>query len=88
MRKRAKVAITIAAPVLAAAERERKRTGESRSAVFERALLEYFAERTRVEAVRRYSNGYQHAPERAQEIRVSTAMALSSLGSERWDAEG
>lgn len=87
MRKRAKVAITIAAPVLAAAERERKRTGESRSAVFERALTEYFQARTRVEAMRRYSEGYQDAPEGAAEIRASTAMALSGLGSERWDAE-
>jgi len=35
---RRKVAVSVSPDVLAAAERLRKRTGESRSAVFERAL--------------------------------------------------
>jgi metal-responsive CopG/Arc/MetJ family transcriptional regulator len=88
MRKRGKVAITVSADVLAEAERERKRTGESRSAVFERALMMYFADQRAVEAARRYVDGYRRAPETAAEIRVVTAAAMSALAAEPWDAEG
>ena len=55
MRKRDKVAVTIAVPVLAA---------------------------------RCYAEGYRREPESAAEVRAATAMAVSGLGSERWDAEG
>ena len=88
MRKRGKVAITVSADVLAEAERERKRTGESRSAVFERALKMYFTDQRAVEAARRYVDGYRRAPETAAEIRVATITAMSALAAEPWDAEG
>jgi hypothetical protein len=88
MRKRGKVAVTIAAPVLAAAERERRRTGESRSAVFERALTMYLADRRRVDATRRYVDGYRAEPESTADVRVARAMAMPALASEAWDAEG
>jgi hypothetical protein len=88
MRKRGKVAVTIAAPVLAEAERERKRTGESRSAVFERALTMYLADRRRVDAARRYVAGYRDEPESAADVRVAKALAMPALASEAWDAEG
>lgn len=88
MRKRGKVAVTVSAEVLAEAERERKRTGESRSAVFERALTMYFADRRAVEASRRYVDGYRRAPESASEVRVATAAALAALTAEPWNAEG
>lgn len=88
MRKRGKVAITVSADVLAEAERERKRTGESRSAVFERALKMYFADQRAVEAARNYVDGYRRVPETAAEIRVATVAAMSALTAEPWDAEG
>jgi hypothetical protein len=88
MRKRGKVAVTVSAEVLAEAERERKRTGESRSAVFERALTLYFAERRAVEAARQYVEGYRREPESAAEVRVATTVAMSAFSSEPWDAKG
>jgi hypothetical protein len=88
MRKRGKVAITVSADVLAEAERERKQTGESRSAVFERALTMYFAERRAVEAARRYVDGYRREPESAAEVRVATALGLAAFAAEPWDAKG
>ena len=86
MRKRGKVAVTIAADVLAEAERERKRTGESRSAVFERALTVYLAGQHRAAAARRYVDGYRRAPERAADVRAAIATALPALAEEPWDA--
>jgi metal-responsive CopG/Arc/MetJ family transcriptional regulator len=88
MRKRGKVAVTIAADVLAEVERERKRTGENRSAVFERALTAYLADRRRVNAERSYVDGYRHAPESAAEVRVASATAVAALATEPWDAQG
>jgi metal-responsive CopG/Arc/MetJ family transcriptional regulator len=79
MRKRGKVAVTVSAAVLAEAERERKRTGESRSAVFERALTMYFADGRAVEAARKYVDGL---------VRVATAAASAAFSAEPWDAEG
>lgn len=88
MRKRGKVAVTIAADVLAEAERERKRTGESRSAVFERALSVYLAGQRRAAAARHYVGGYRRHPERAAEVRAAAATAMTVLAAEPWDAEG
>ena len=88
MRKRGKVAVTIAADVLAEAERERKRTGETRSAVFERALTVYLAGQNRSAAARRYVAGYRREPERAAEVRAAVATALAALDKEPWDAAG
>jgi hypothetical protein len=67
-------------------ERERKRTGENRSAVFERALTAYLADRRRVNAERSYVDGYRHAPESAADVRVATATAMYAFASEPWDA--
>ena len=87
MRKRGKVAVTIANDLLAAVERERKKTGESRSAVFERALVAYLAGQHRAAEARRYVEGYQRAPERAAEVRVALAASIPGLGEEPWDAQ-
>src|SRR5260221_721568 len=87
MRKRGKGGVPIAAAILAETERERKRTGESRSAVFERALTLYLADRRRVDATLRYVDGYRREPESAADVRVATATAVPALASEPWDAE-
>ncbi len=88
MRKRGKIAITIAGELLAEAERLRKRTGESRSAVFERALAAYLAEGHRAEAARRYVEAYRRRPEGRSESGAALATALPVLAAETWDAEG
>ena len=82
---RRKVAVTVSPEVLAAAERLRKRTGESRSAVFERALHGLLAADRGAERAQRYVAGYRQRPERAREVRAALATALLALGGEPWD---
>ena len=76
MTKRGKVAVSISAEALAAAERLRKHTGESRSTVFERALHGLMAETQRAERSRRYVNGYRRRPENRKEVAPALAAAL------------
>lgn len=86
MTKRRKVAISISAEALAAAERLRKHTGESRSAVFERALHGLAAEARRAERSRRYVDGYRRRPEGRHEVTAALRAAMTALATERWDA--
>lgn len=88
MRRRGKVAVTIANTLLAQVERLRKDSGESRSAVFERALATYLATEQRASRTRRYVEGYRRRPERRAETREALATALTALASEAWDAAG
>jgi len=86
MRRRGKVAVTISNELLAGLERVRKRSGESRSAVFERALAAYLAAGDRAASARRYVAGYRRRPERAVEVRQALVTALGALATEEWDA--
>jgi len=82
---RRKVAVSVSPDVLAAAERLRKHTGESRSAVFERALHGLLAAVQRSERARRYVAGYRTHPERRAEVKAALAAALEALAAEPWD---
>jgi metal-responsive CopG/Arc/MetJ family transcriptional regulator len=86
MTKRRKVAVSISAEALAAAERLRKRTGESRSAVFERAVQGLAAEARHAERSRRYVNGYRRRPEGRNEVTAALRAAMTALATEPWDA--
>lgn len=86
MRYRGKVAVTIPRDLLEAIEQLRKKSGESRSAVFERALEAYVATARRIAKARRYSAGYRRRPEREQEQRQALVTALEALAAEPWDA--
>jgi metal-responsive CopG/Arc/MetJ family transcriptional regulator len=88
MTRKRKVAVTVSPEALAAAERLRKRTGESRSAVFERALQRLVEDERRAEQSRRYVAGYRAVPERAAEINAALAIGLVALATEPWDAKG
>ncbi len=88
MTKRRKVAVIISADTLAAAERIRARTGESRSAVFERALHGLMAEAQRAERSRRYVNGYRRRPEGGAEVAVALRVTLLGLAAEPWVKRG
>ena len=81
---RRKVAVSVSPDVLAAAERLRKHTGESRSAVFERALHGLLATVQRSERARRYVAGYRAHPERRGEVKAALATALEALAAEPW----
>jgi len=82
---RRKVAVSLSPDVLAAAERLRKQTGESRSAVFERALNGLLAAVQRSERTGRYLEGYRRYPERGGEVKAALAAALEALAAEPWD---
>lgn len=88
MRTRGKVAVTIARDLLTEIERLRKRSGESRSAVFERALAAYLAATGRSALARRYVEAYRRRPEGKAERRAALARALEALAAEPWDAKG
>jgi metal-responsive CopG/Arc/MetJ family transcriptional regulator len=72
-----KVAISLPADLLAAAERERAVSHESRSEFFRRAVETLLAAQRRRDDVARYVASYREQPESAEEI--SAASALSSL---------
>ncbi len=88
MSKRRKVAISVPAVLLDEVERQREQTGETRSAVFERALEAYLAAERHVEASRQYVAGYRRVPETRAEVRAAlvTAMAglTASISNETW----
>lgn len=84
-RTRRKVAISVSADVLAAADRLSRETGESRSAVYEHALRAYLASRERAEQSRRYVEGYRRSPESTRERTTALAAALPTLAAEPWD---
>jgi metal-responsive CopG/Arc/MetJ family transcriptional regulator len=86
MRRRGKVAVTISNAVLADVERARKRSGETRSAVFERALAAYLTAGDRAARARRYVAGYRRRPEQVAEVRGALVTAVRALATEAWDA--
>ena len=88
MAKRHKIAISVSSEVYREAEALRKKTGETRSAVYERAVAGLLSERRRKELTQQYLNGYRRRPETRSEIEVAQATALTSLGGERWDETG
>lgn len=86
MRHRDKVAVSISRDLLAEVERMRKESGDSRSAVFERALIAYLATADQSAKAQRYMAAYRRLPERVGEQRAALATALTALSAEPWDA--
>ncbi len=86
MRNRNKVAVSLPQDLLDQVERMRKGSGETRSAVFERALEAYVATADQAASARRYVAAYQRRPERTGEQRAALAAALEALAAEPWDA--
>jgi metal-responsive CopG/Arc/MetJ family transcriptional regulator len=74
-----KVAITVQVDVLRAAERLRSRTGESRSALFNRALRGLVRAEQLEAKVQRYRDAYREFPETEQEVAEAEALANESL---------
>src|SRR2546430_1083193 len=88
MTKRRKIAVSVSAEALAAAERLRKHTGESRSAVFERALHGLVAAAGLAQQTRRYVEGYRRRPERRAEVRTALAPAPAAGAGALWGEGG
>jgi metal-responsive CopG/Arc/MetJ family transcriptional regulator len=87
-RPRGKVAVSVSPDLLDAIEAMRARSGESRSAVFERALAAYVASVEGGAQSRRYVEGYLAVPESPSDVDVSLAAAMPALSTGGWDAEG
>lgn len=84
MRKGAKITISLPRALLGAAERERKRRGESRSQFFRRAAQNLVRMETDREAEARYVRGYRELPEQAAEMNSVERVALDTLANEPW----
>ena len=63
-----KIAVSLPAGLVRQIERERKRTGETRSAFVQRAIRLVFSEQDRRKRVAEYIEGYRNQPETADEI--------------------
>lgn len=85
MPSRAKVAITLDAELLRRAERLRRTTGESRSALLNRALRELLRADSHRDRVEEYVRAYQAQPESTDEVRTTRALATRTLGHVAWD---
>jgi hypothetical protein len=85
--RRAKIACSIDARVLARVERMRANTGESRSAVINRALEQLTAGELASEQEARYLQTYQDHPETAEAISDARALAQRVLSGLAWDDE-
>ena len=86
MPPREKIAITVAPDLLAQVERLRHKSGDSRSAVFERALVSYLGAAERTDSERRYADGYRRMPETAADERDALLLSTDALLANPWDA--
>ena len=84
MVRKAKVAISIDARVLARVERIRTSTGESRSAVIGRALTLLTSQSVHDERVQRYLAAYREQPEDEMQVRVARRQARRTLARLPW----
>jgi metal-responsive CopG/Arc/MetJ family transcriptional regulator len=87
MARREKVAITLEADLLQRAEKLRRTTGESRSALLNRALQELLRAEDHRRRVEEYVRAYREHPESADEIQSARAAAARTLRHVAWDDE-
>jgi metal-responsive CopG/Arc/MetJ family transcriptional regulator len=82
-----KVAISLDPELLARAERLRKQTGESRSALVGRALRKLLLAEERDRRVAEYVEAYRKVPETSREVARVRKLARRSLAAVPWDHE-
>lgn len=85
MARARKVAITVDAELLARAEKLRRKTDESRSALFARALRAVLKEEERKRKIAEYIEGYRRVPERAEDVEWLDAAAVKALRELPWE---
>jgi metal-responsive CopG/Arc/MetJ family transcriptional regulator len=85
MRKAAKIAISLPEDVLAAVEKERQGSGETRSEFFRRAAERLLRLRREQEQIAQYIRAYQEKPETEDEIAATRRSASSVLAEEPWE---
>ncbi len=84
---RDKVAVSLDRALLQRAERLRQRTGESRSALLDRALKQLLRVEEHRTKVTRYVEAYREQPERAEDTEWIQTHARDSLASVAWEDE-
>jgi metal-responsive CopG/Arc/MetJ family transcriptional regulator len=82
-----KIAITVESSLLDRAERLRRTTDESRSAVFARALRALLKEEDRRRNVAEYVLGYKRLPETRANVKDLDAVSVEGLSDLPWDDE-
>lgn len=88
MAKARKIAITVDGALLARAERLRRTTDESRSAVFTRALRALLHEEERRRKIAEYVEGYRQTPETRSDTRWIDEASVASLRDVPWEDDG
>ncbi len=84
MPKTSKIAISLPEEILAAVEREREESGESRSQIFRRAVDLLLRQRKEQEMSEKYIQAYQRVPETKEEVTAARRSASSILAAEPW----
>jgi len=84
MPKATKIAISLPEEVLAAVEKEREGSGESRSQIFRRAAELLLRQRQEREASEQYVRAYQQSPETEEEVNAARRSANAVLSEEPW----
>ena len=80
-----KVAVSLDPRLLSRAEALRQRTGESRSALFARALRKLLDDEEHQRRVEQYVAAYRQQPESAAAVAAARATARRSLAALPWD---
>ena len=84
MPKTSKIAISLPEELLAAVEREREESSESRSQIFRRAVELLLRQRTEKEMSERYIRAYQDMPETTEEVTAARRAASTILAKGPW----
>ena len=84
-RRRAKIACSVDSRLLARVERMRAGTGESRSAVINRALAKLTEEDLSAARAQRYVQAYRETPEAASALATARSLAQRALANLAWD---
>jgi len=85
-RTAAKITVSVDQAVLRQAERVRRRTGESRSALVARALRVVLQVDDNAELVRQYVAGYRRIPETAADKTSAHKLAARALDGLKWES--
>jgi hypothetical protein len=81
----AKVAVSVEHDVFVRAERLRKRSGESRSALVSRALRELLRHDAMAREAKRYVDAYRRVPEGAAEVKRARRISRRAIAALPWD---
>ena len=80
-----KLAISLPRSLLDQVEKFRKKSGESRSSLIQRAIRLFLESHIRRSKIQQYVTGYSTQPETAEEIRAAEAAAAYLLSEEPWE---